>query len=220
MYVGLHLMCVSRLGYGNSLWAGLLASATKLLQSLQQWCAPRFQSTQILPRDPPPTWPSLASCCGPHLIQDDGVGLPGCQQNWTHLLPNTGQTRHPSVSTLLYYSGWPAGTPITECKESHTSLFWHLSGVTNGSMSGQWNHLPYSAKDSRLICSHFTSASHSMTPSQLFFYFLLYRWWYVVRNELIVCRFGQKCLLNALNEIVMSHQSQFPIKSLNDAKTI
>ena len=44
-------------------------------------------------------------------------------------------------------------------KRSHgSSLFWHLSGGANSRpMSGQWNHSPSSAKDSRLICSDFSS---------------------------------------------------------------
>ena len=50
-------------------------------------------------------------------------------------------------------------------QQSHgSSLFWHLSGGTNSQpMSGQWNHSPSSAKNSRLICSDVTSTPHSMT---------------------------------------------------------
>ena len=33
-----------------------------------------FSIYQILPCEPPPPWPPLASCCGTHLIQDDGAG--------------------------------------------------------------------------------------------------------------------------------------------------
>ena len=50
-------------------------------------------------------------------------------------------------------------------------------------MSGQRNHYPSSAKNSRLSCSDFTSTPHNMTecwgPS-FYFFFSLYQWWYVV----------------------------------------
>ena len=107
---------ISHQDYCNSLLAGLPASATKPLQHITEHCsAPRFQSTQIWP---PPLWPPLASCCGPHTIQDDGAGLQGHQWNCTCLPPNTGQTTRTRESTSL---SWLAGTAIAESKQSPLS---------------------------------------------------------------------------------------------------
>ena len=76
-----------------------------------------FLSIQI------PPWPSLASCCGPHLIQDDVSGLQGRQQNWTRLPPDTGQTTRYSTNTSLGYISWPTGSAIAESKQnSHSEV--------------------------------------------------------------------------------------------------
>ena len=47
-------LVISLLDYSNSLLAGLSASETKPLQCIQDAAAPRLQSTQTLPCDPPP----------------------------------------------------------------------------------------------------------------------------------------------------------------------
>ena len=44
------------------------------------------------------------------------TGLQGCQQNWIHLPPNTGQTTCP----VLYYI-WPTGTTIVQSKQRSLS---------------------------------------------------------------------------------------------------
>ena len=71
--------------------------------------APRFRSTQILH---PPPWPPLASCCGPHPIQDDGAGLRDSSLFWhlsggTNSWPMPGQWNHSPSSaknSRLVYS--------------------------------------------------------------------------------------------------------------------
>ena len=59
---------------------------------------PERLSTIILPCDPPPPLPLLASCCDPHPLQDDGASLQGHQQNCTYLASNTSQTTRPTAS--------------------------------------------------------------------------------------------------------------------------
>ena len=111
-----------------------------------------------------------ASCCGPYLTQDDGAGLQGRQRKHTCLPPVTGQTSRSSTSTLLYNISWPTGTAIAESKQSS------LSKVTTSLF---WNELPtnvrtaesltiFLKKDSRLICSDFTSTLHSLNSCPLF----------------------------------------------------
>ena len=59
---------------------------------------------------------------------------------------------------------WAQTNPSQRSCDS--SLFWHLSDGTNSRpMSGQRNHSPSSAKDSRLICSDLTSTPHSYRTS-------------------------------------------------------
>ena len=94
-------------------------------------------------------------------------------------------------------AGWLV-PPSLRANKAHSAKFRLFSVLTpqwwnepvNRPMSGQRNHSPSSAKDSRLICSDFTSTPHSMTPSQIVCYCLLYRRLYVVRNVLIVSFFG------------------------------
>ena len=62
-----------------------------------------LQFFQILPCDPPPPWPPLTSCCGPHPIPDDDAGL---------------QDHTLRESTSFFYISGPAGTAITESKQS------------------------------------------------------------------------------------------------------
>ena len=78
----------------------------------------------------------------------------------------------------------------------------HLNGGMNFQpMSRQQNHSPSSAKDSRLICSDFTSPPHSLTPSLSFTLLSTATCcgFFLVTNVLILSHFGQKRLLNALN---------------------
>ena len=119
-----------------------------------------------LPCDPSPPWPPLASCWGLH-----GAGLQGEQQSCTHLPRNGGRTTRPSESTdaplhqlaSWYRHHWEQTKLAQRSRDS--SLFWHISGGTNSRpLSGQQNHSTSSTKDSRLICSDFTSTPHSMTP--------------------------------------------------------
>ena len=131
---------------------------------------PCFQSTQILLCDPAPPWPPLASCCSPLPIQDVGAGLQGHQWNCTHLPPNTGQTKRPSLSTSLYYISWLAGTAITVSKKillcEVTTLLCSEASVVEWTHdqcqdSGITHNLPQKTQDSFL--SEFTSTLHSLT---------------------------------------------------------
>ena len=115
------VLVISRLDYCNSLLAGLLTSATKLLQCTQNAAALVFNPPKMSHVTPPPPWLPLASCCSPHTIQDDGTGLQGLQRNCTDVTPNTGLTTCPRASTSLHIINWPAGTAITENKQKSLS---------------------------------------------------------------------------------------------------
>ena len=110
-------------------------------------------------RDPPAPWVPLASCCGPHPIQDNGAGLQGHQRNYNRL-----PQLHPTA-VLHQLSGWycHCWKQTRVAKWSHNcSLFWHLTGVTNSQpMLWQQNNSPSS--DSRLTCSDFTLTLHGIT---------------------------------------------------------
>ena len=88
-----------------------------------------LQFSQILPSDPPPPLPPLASCCSPHPIQD-WPGLQGRQRSCTCLPPNTSQITRPRESASLMYISWPGSTTIAESKQSP------LSEVTTPLCSG------------------------------------------------------------------------------------
>ena len=79
-------LVISCLDYSSSLLSGLSASDTEPLKCIQNAAALRLQSTQTLPCDPPPPWPPLTSCWGPHPIPDDGAGLQGRQQVYVQTL--------------------------------------------------------------------------------------------------------------------------------------
>ena len=110
-----HVLVISLLDYCNLLLAWLPASASKLLQLIQNAAVrlvfnlPKFSNVT----------PSSVTCCSLHPIQDHGAGLQGCQQNCTCLPPNAVQTTDPS--TFLYYISWLAGTTINESKKSPLS---------------------------------------------------------------------------------------------------
>ena len=164
-------LVISRLDYCNSLLAGLPASATKPLRRIQNAAVRLIHNLPKFSHVTPPSFVTSTGFLLQHPIPDNGAGLQGHQRNCTHLPPYTGQTTHPSESTLLFYISWPVVTPSLRANKPtqrrNSSLFWHLSGRTNSQpTSGQRNHTPSSTKDSRLICSDFTSSPHSMTPSQ------------------------------------------------------
>ena len=108
------LLVISRLDYCNCLLAGLLASVTKPLQHIQNAAARLVYNLPKFSRVTHPPWPPLASCCGPHLIKDDGTGPQGRQQNCTRLPPNTGQIARPGKSISLIYVSWLTGIAIKQ----------------------------------------------------------------------------------------------------------
>ena len=135
----------------------------------EPYSAPCFQSTHILPCDPPPPWPPLASYCSPHPIQDDGTGLRDCQWNGTLLPPNTGQSTRPSVSTYATTSSGrlvPASLRASKGCSAKSQLSSRLAPQW-------WNKLPTNIraaeslaifwKDSILTWSDFTSTLTHIT---------------------------------------------------------
>ena len=78
---------------------------------------PRLHSYQILPCDPSPPLPPLASCCCPHPIQEDGAGLQGHQRNCTRLPPTLVR---PHIPARALRSSTSAGR-LTESKLSSLS---------------------------------------------------------------------------------------------------
>ena len=93
-------LVISRLDYYNSLLAGLPASTTELLQRIQNAAAHLAFSLHIFSCDRllhDLHWLPVLP------IQDDGDGIQGCKQKYTHLPPNTDQTTCPSASISLHY---------------------------------------------------------------------------------------------------------------------
>ena len=115
------------------------------------------QSTHILPGDPLPPWPPLASCWGPHMSQDDGTS-----KHWSDH-----KFKQECFILLHQLAGWyPYGweQPKSAQRSCDSSLFCHLSGGTKSRPKIQQQNLsPSSMKDFRLIFTDFTSTPHSIT---------------------------------------------------------
>ena len=159
---------VSSCMWRNLLVLGWTPSLCDLIVAEYSECCsmPCFQSTQIFLCQPPSSWPPLAYCCSPLLIQDDDTGLEGHQRNCTHLPPNTGQTTRPSTSTTS--AGWlvPPSLRANKVCSAQSPLFYVM-------VPQWWNKPLTKVRTAELLIFHkrlkthlfrLHLNTHSMTP--------------------------------------------------------
>ena len=134
MQLLIQVLVFSRLIYWNSLLAGLSASVTNPLQSIQK-AAARLVFNLLKFSHLTPLLSDLHWLPVQLTSEDDGTGLQGHQRNCTHLSPNTGQTTCPRVSTSLQYISWRAGTAIAESKQMSLSEVLPVQTSTRSSIA-------------------------------------------------------------------------------------